>query len=74
MNIMLNKLAYGVKRFYLCPTENESISKAQKRLWIGRNIKYYERDRRKKNFHFFIKKSCGLKKSLYLCSPNKTGA
>ncbi|AZB00667.1 hypothetical protein EG359_17545 [Chryseobacterium joostei] len=74
MNFMLNNLAgYGIS-FYLCPTENESTFSSAESPWMDINIIHYERDRRKKNFQVLVTKTCGIKKSLYLCSPDKTGA
>ncbi len=74
MNFMLNKFASNVISFYLCPTENESISVAQRGPLMGINIIDYERTDLKKNFQVLVNKTCEIKKSLYLCSPNKTGA
>ncbi len=74
MNFMLNKLAgYGIS-FYLCPTENESGSVAQKSLLIGRDIIDYQGGKLKKNLQLLHCRGCEIKKSLYLCSPNKMGA
>ena len=53
MNFMLNKLAgYGIS-FYLCPTENESISVAQRGPLMGINIIHYERSGLKKKLSSF---------------------
>ena len=74
MNFMLNNLARYDISFYLCPTENESISVAQRGPLMGINIIHYERSGLKKNFQVLVNKTCEIKKSLYLCSPNKMGA
>ena len=60
--------------FYLCPTENESISVAQEGLRAD-NLSYFKRIIGQETFaKIFINKICENKKDLYLCNPNTGSA
>ncbi len=56
--------------FYLCPTEKRNTFSSAEAPLERQKHKLLHKIRTKKNFNFFYKKSCQLKNSYYLCSPN----
>lgn len=68
---MLNKVAWCVVSFYLCPTEKRKRFGSAEELLDKQKQYYFKKNQTKKKLENFSKKSCQLKKSLYLCSPNQ---
>ncbi|QBJ87879.1 hypothetical protein DDI74_19075 [Chryseobacterium gleum] len=61
-----------MRSYYLCPTENESRSVSAEELLAKQEHYLLHKRQTKKTLKLFAKKSCEIKKSLYLCSPNKS--
>ena len=72
---MLNKVAWCVVSFYLCPTEKrEYNSSAEELLAKHKTLRYFNKRRIKKTSKFFTKRVAGLKRVCIFAVPNTGSA